>query len=68
MLKKKQIRLPGYSLFTRVHLKIYNLVDGYVYGDSFFDSSSFIFNTDADREYYFNDAADQILDFNKSLG
>ena len=34
-------------------------------GIPFLIQAALFSNTDADREYYFNDAANQILDFNK---
>lgn len=64
--KEKQIRLPGYSLFTRVTPQKYTTwVDDMFMGIPFLIQAALFSNTDADREYYFNDAANQILDFNK---
>ena len=58
--------MPGYSLFTRVTPQKYTTwVDDMFMGIPFLIQAALFSNTDADREYYFNDAANQILDFNK---
>lgn len=64
--RKEQVRLPGYSLFTRVTPKKYTTwVDDMFMGIPFLIQAALYADTASDRTYYFNDAANQILDFNQ---
>ncbi|WP_106831390.1 glycoside hydrolase family 88/105 protein [Parabacteroides pacaensis] len=64
--RKEQVRLPGYSLFTRITPKKYTTwVDDMFMGIPFLIQSALLAETAADRNYYFDDAANQILDFNR---
>lgn len=64
--KNEQIRLPGYSSFTRVTPRKYTTwVDDMFMGIPFLIQAALYADTDAERGYYLDDVANQILDFNK---
>ena len=64
----EQIRLPGSSIFTRTTPKKYTTwVDDMFMGIPFLIQAAMYSENPADREFYFNDAASQVLDFNKEL-
>lgn len=64
----EQIRLPGSSIFTRTTPKKYTTwVDDMFMGIPFLIQAAMYSENPADRTYYFNDAASQVLDFNKEV-
>jgi rhamnogalacturonyl hydrolase YesR len=66
--KYEQIRLPGSTIFTRTTPKKYTTwVDDMFMGIPFLIQAALYCENAADRTYYFNDAANQILDYNKEV-
>lgn len=64
----EQIRLPGSTIFTRTTPKKYTTwVDDMFMGIPFLIQAALYSENVADRAWYFNDAASQILDFNKQV-
>ncbi len=64
----EQIRLPGSTIFTRTTPKKYTTwVDDMFMGIPFLIQAALYSENAADRTWYFNDAANQVLDFNKEV-
>ena len=64
----EQIRLPGSTIFTRTTPKKYTTwVDDMFMGIPFLVQAALYLPNQADRIWYFDDAANQILDFNKEV-
>lgn len=64
----EQIRLPGSTIFTRTTPKKYTTwVDDMFMGIPFLLQAALYAQNEADRIWYFDDAASQVLDFNKEV-
>jgi rhamnogalacturonyl hydrolase YesR len=64
----EQIRLPGSSNFTRTTPQKYTTwVDDMFMGIPFLVQASLYAEDEADRKYFLDDAASQVLDFNKQV-
>ena len=64
----EQIRLPGASNFTRTTPEKYTTwVDDMFMGIPFLLQAALYSDNETDRKYYFDDAASQVLDFNKQV-
>ncbi|MEI6679052.1 MAG: glycoside hydrolase family 88 protein [Mariniphaga sp.] len=64
----EQIRLPGSSIYTRSTPKKYTTwVDDMFMGIPFLMQAGLYADNAADKAFYFNDAANQVLGFNKEL-
>lgn len=66
--RERQIRLPGSTAFTRTTPEKYTTwVDDMFMGIPFLVQAALYAEDKADRKYYLNDAAGQVLDFNKQV-
>ncbi|MDD4923116.1 MAG: glycoside hydrolase family 88 protein, partial [Bacteroidales bacterium] len=66
--RNEQIRLPGSVIYTRTTPKKYTTwVDDMFMGIPFLVQAALNANTEADRKYFFDDASNQVLGFNKQV-
>ncbi|MDD4921291.1 MAG: glycoside hydrolase family 88 protein [Bacteroidales bacterium] len=66
--RNEQIRLPGSVIYTRTTPKKYTTwVDDMFMGIPFLVQAALNASTEADRKYFFDDASNQVLGFNKQV-